>query len=77
MIAQLNKIVFKPGSNVTVSLWVFWLSIVLCPATMLLRGILSGFDLFEQVLLVISWYSIIETARNSVITSALEKKEKP
>lgn len=70
---RLNAIVFKPGSNVTVSLWVFWLSVGLAPLTMILRGMFEGWDLFEQVLLAISWFAIIETARNSVITSQNKK----
>ncbi len=41
------------------------------------RWLTHGFDLFEQVLLAISWYAIIETARNSVITSLIDKDSNP
>lgn len=75
MTPRLNQFVFDNGTNYGVSLWVFWLSCILCPATMLIRGLTSSWDLFEQVLLLISWYSIIETARNSVITSLITKKK--
>jgi len=72
---RINKIVFNPESNYVVSYRTFWLSIVAAPATMIGRGLTEGFDLFEQVMLAISWYAIIETARNSVITSLIARKD--
>ncbi len=76
MMKRLNAVVFNPGKNYSVSLIVFWASCFLAPATMIGRCLTSGFDLFEQVLLAISWYAIIETARNSVITSMISKTVK-
>lgn len=68
-----NAFVFSARKNSSISLVTFWVSLACLPISMLLRGFLSGFDLFEQVLLFLSWYSIIETARNSVITSRIRQ----
>jgi hypothetical protein len=70
---RINRVVFNPDSNYVVSYRTFWLSLLLAPATMIGRALTEGVDLFEQVLLLISWYAIIETARNSVITSLINR----
>ncbi len=77
MMKRLNATIFNQGNNYSVSLVVFWASCILTPATMIGRWLTHGFDLFEQVLLAISWYAIIETARNSVITSLIDKDSNP
>ncbi len=77
MLNRLNEVVFNQSKNYSVSLVVFWASCVLAPVTMIGRYLTHGFDLFEQVLLAISWYAIIETARNSVITSLIDKDSNP
>lgn len=74
MTPRTNTAIFNPRKNYQISLVTFWASVVLCPVTMISRGLLTHWDLFEQVLLFISWYALIETSRNSVITSAISKR---
>lgn len=76
MTPRANAAIFDPRQNYRISLATFWVAVVCLPVTMIARGYFSGFDLFEQVLIFLSWYSIIETSRNSVITSLIRSNGK-
>lgn len=74
LVQKLNRICFDERYNISISLWEFWLGIVVGIGVMVLRWLITGFDLFEQVLLFVSFWAIVTTARGNVIACKIEKK---